>query len=98
MSGLLPTADINDRASVRTALCQQRTHAPQQLALLFDHFIGDSKQCGLNTETERPCRREVEDELEFRRRLHRKIAGICTFEDTIDVGRRALKYFDLVGA
>jgi hypothetical protein len=38
-SALSPKADIRQR---NCALGQERTHAPQQFALLFDYFVGSS--------------------------------------------------------
>jgi hypothetical protein len=37
-----------------SAVCHEETHAPQQTALLLDHFIGTREQHRRHVEAERP--------------------------------------------
>ena len=53
----------------------------------FDHLVGGSLQRQRHGDAKRLRGLEIDDELEFGRLLHRKVAGFFTFEDAIDVGR-----------
>ena len=58
-------------------------------SVLFDHLVGGSEQVRRDGEAECLGRLEVNNELKLRRLLHRKITGMLTFKDAIDVtGRR----------
>ena len=59
------------RHSTRAAEAGHNTHAVQQTTLLFEHFIGSSKQRGRNGQSESLGRLEVDCGFELGRRLHR---------------------------
>jgi hypothetical protein len=48
-------------------MCHFRTHAPQQITSLFNHFRGGCEQRSRDAETERLRDFGVDDELEFQR-------------------------------
>src|ERR1700730_17011470 len=64
----------------------------------FDHLVGEREQRRWDFEAERLCCRKIDDQFEFGRLLDRKIRGIDTVEDLVDIGRRAPPQLDLVRA
>src|SRR3954453_4344965 len=65
------------------------TYAAQQRPSLFDHLVGAAEQRGRQLEPERLSRFEINYQLEFDRKLHRKLARLLALEDAIGVARRA---------
>src|SRR5262245_28134241 len=51
---------------------------------LFDDVVGDGQQGVGDRHAERPCGLEIDDELEFRRLLHRNIRRLSPFQDLVD--------------
>lgn len=64
-----------------------RTHALPANNSLFDHLVGGGKQQRWNSKPERLGGLEIYGQLEFRRRLYRKLARLLTAEDAIDIPR-----------
>src|SRR5262245_58845594 len=72
--------------AVMSALGHKRTHAAQQKGSLFDDLIGGDQQARRNCQAKRLRRFAVDDSFELRRRLHWKVSGFCTAQDTVDIG------------
>src|SRR5215510_7289068 len=72
-----------------SALGQKRTHAAQQERSLFDQLVGELLEMQRHVEAECLCGLEVDHKLELGRCLYRKVAGLFTPKDTIDVTGRA---------
>ena len=54
----------------------------------FDHLIGGKEQAGWHGQAKRLRRFEVDDRFELGRRLHRKVGGLVSAQDAVDIGRR----------
>ena len=63
-----------------------RTLKPQQIASLFDHLVGTSKQRGRQLQPELPCSFLVHDQLKFGWSLNRQFGRIGTAQDSINIG------------
>jgi len=53
---------------------------------LFDHLVGSREQRRQHIQAQHLGRFHINDQLEFVGLLDRKIAGLFTFEDAIDIG------------
>ena len=84
MSALPRKQSLSDTTGM-SALCQKRTCAPQQTAVLFDHLVGAGEHGRQNFEAKRLRGFQVDYQLVFRRRLHRQVAWLLALEDAIDV-------------
>ena len=58
----------------------------QQVAPLFDDFVGSREQCSRHFEAERFGGLDVEYGFVFRRSLHREVGWFLAFQDAVDVG------------
>ena len=74
-----------------SALGHKLPCAPQQIALLFDHLIGSSKQLGINVEAERLGSFQVNHQIVLRWCLHRHVLWFLAPENAIDIRRRLPK-------
>ena len=52
----------------------------------FNHLVGKGNQRRRHRDTDHLCRAQVDDEIEFDRRLHGEIGRLLTLEDAIDKG------------
>src|SRR5262249_56460611 len=51
----------------------------------FDHLIGGKEQAGWHGQAKRLRRFEVDDRFELGRRLHRKVGGLVSAQDAVDI-------------
>src|SRR4029077_3778873 len=58
----------------------------QQVAPLFDDFVGSREQCSRHFEAERFGGLDVEHGFVFRRSLRREVGWFLAFQDAVDVG------------
>ena len=58
----------------------------QQVAPLFDNFVGSREQCSRHFEAERFGGLDVEHGFVFRRSLHREVGWFLAFQDAVDEG------------
>jgi len=58
---------------------------------LLNDLVGAGKQRGRDSEAERLCSLEVDDQLDFGRHLHRQICRFLTLENAINVPSSAAK-------
>jgi hypothetical protein len=75
-------ADISGRLKCAITSCEQM----QQVAPLFDDFVGSREQCSRHFEAERFGGLDVEHGFVFRRSLHREVGWFLAFQDAVDVG------------
>ena len=72
--------------------CQQR-----KWPISFDHLIGALLDGQGHVETEGPGRLEIDHQLVFGGRLHRKVGGFLALQDAVDVRCRAAKQIGKIG-
>jgi hypothetical protein len=73
--------------------CLKRARTGNPAASL-DDFVGRGQQRRRNGEAEGFGGLEVDDQLETRRLLDRQIAGLCAFQDLVDVADRAAEIIE----
>src|SRR5438093_4579117 len=81
MSALPPKATLTDQNVIRRFV-----PLVEVSPALFDRFIGACQERYRRIKSERLRGLEVDDELEFIRKLDRQIAGLFALKDSIDVG------------
>jgi len=60
-------------------------------AVSLDHLVGAQENGGWNFQTDGSRRLEIDDQVELRRLLHRKISRLGAFENSIHILGRAAK-------
>ena len=64
-----------------SALCPKQTHAPQQIAALFNHLVGAGKHGRRNLKAEGLGSLGVDHQFELGRLLNWKIGGLRALEN-----------------
>src|SRR5215467_7734605 len=77
---------------------QKRTHAPQQMALLFDHVVGALPQEQRHVEAERLGAFQIDHQLELVRSLDGEFARFCALEDAVTIGCCTLELAEWINA
>src|SRR3954451_3315184 len=61
------------------------SHAPAQIASLFDHVVRTGEQCWRDLESKRLRSFQVDDQVELRGQFDRKVCRAFPFEDATDI-------------
>src|ERR1019366_2972949 len=97
LSAVTPIADKRGRNWI-VRYVPLATNAPQQIASLFDHLVGAGEKRGRNCKAQSLCGLEVDDQLKFCRCLHRKIARLLAFQNSVDIRSRSPEYVPIIWA
>ena len=76
MSGLPPKADIGEQAPACQLCAKSGREQAQQTECLFNDLVGELLQLKRHVETECLGGLEINDQLVFRRYLHRKVGRL----------------------
>src|SRR5262245_22991882 len=90
-----PKADLCS-ALAKPALGQKQTHATQQITSLSDYVVGARQQCRRYLKSERLRSFQIDDQLVFRRGLHRQVSRVFALEDTIHIVGGLLEPLDQI--
>src|SRR6516162_8516635 len=85
-----PTLIVLPPCCARAASVQPATTPPRSAMnarRVIRHLVSALLENPRHIETERPCGLEVDHQLVFARRLHRKVGRLLALEDAIDIGR-----------
>jgi hypothetical protein len=66
-------------------ICQFQTHAPQQIATLFDHLIGAGEQCWRQIEAKGLCGPRIDDQIKLGWLLDWKIGRLRPAQNLVDI-------------
>src|SRR6516165_1015430 len=76
---------------------KMRTHAAQQISLLFDHLVGAREQRLGNGYAKLLRGFEIDDQFKLGRNLYWKVARLFALEDAIDIAGRVTELVEQIG-
>src|SRR6516165_8694447 len=95
---LYPRKRTSESRTAMSALGQNWTHAPQQTARLFDHFVGATEQRRWEGQTECLGRLQVDDECNFCHLLNWQVGRSGALENLSGVDAALAVHVDQIGS
>src|SRR4051794_7691300 len=107
LAGRLPNPDVAllfrthcahaSRASTAKPLPEGISRCIKTRSLLLDHLVRDRQRAGWNGDAKRIRGLQIDDQIEFCRRLHRHIGWLLASENPVHIARSAAVLIDRIG-